>query len=153
MSGYPTEAAQNITGPCRIGLITSPCPLPPAHTLTQRILLAHKDQEIPCAQECRSIESNSVRKFGKGANDANPDSKFNVPLPPSSATKKQKTTKAQGKQGGSGSWGKKKKKRPAEPILQGKAAKRARQLEKPHGDKVVQAKSCGTSLGIGTLMQ
>ncbi len=36
--------------------------------------------------------------------------------------------------------GKGKGKKPAAPPLTGKAAKRARQLEKPHGDKVVQAK-------------
>ena len=36
--------------------------------------------------------------------------------------------------------GKSKSKKPAAPPLTGKAAKRARQLEKPHGNKVVQAK-------------
>ena len=40
----------------------------------------------------------------------------------------------------------KKKSKPAPPPLTGKAAKRQRQLEKPHGDKVVQAKALWNKL-------
>ena len=96
----------------------------------------------------------------------NPSTKFDVPAPPPAAgsspapnagNRGAKAAPGNGKggrggrySGGKGSWSwtkhKAKNKRQAAPILQGKAAKRARQLEKPHGDKVVAAKELWNKL-------